>query len=329
MDHIQSVRAALKAASVKGSPPPVVAIPVEGHAPVCIKAKLLKGALKGVTIDSVELLDNGWLKVIGHAQGVSRTCSKFAPMNRILALRQISDWAERERKKRVLIINQGVLSAEAQRELKLKEAEKAGIAELLKAQREEKEILESVKERINPVLTPVDPETRQEIIQSYAAYRAQHRKRGAVIRWQLAKLRKEKAEMVTVKREYEERPRISPFARRKRVMVGEKTVLRRKKDAVRYAAVIYQIGELEKQYKALYADVWVPREYWSGGGYYRDPWIDKRPKDLPYTPPYGYWSVKNETAHRKHKAEHLKNVRGDIRALTPPQDKTEEFQIAA
>ena len=55
MDHINSVRAALKAASVKGSAPPVLAIPIPGRAPVCIRTQLLKGALKGVTIDSVEI----------------------------------------------------------------------------------------------------------------------------------------------------------------------------------------------------------------------------------------------------------------------------------
>jgi hypothetical protein len=53
MDHIASVRAALKAASLKSSAPPVVAIPVEGRVPVCIRARLLKGALKGVTIHVV------------------------------------------------------------------------------------------------------------------------------------------------------------------------------------------------------------------------------------------------------------------------------------
>lgn len=45
MDHLISVRAALKAASVNGTPPPVLAIPIPGHAPVCIRTQLLKGAL--------------------------------------------------------------------------------------------------------------------------------------------------------------------------------------------------------------------------------------------------------------------------------------------
>lgn len=34
---------------------PIVAIPVEGRAPVCVRAKLLKGALKGVTITGAEM----------------------------------------------------------------------------------------------------------------------------------------------------------------------------------------------------------------------------------------------------------------------------------
>ena len=61
MDHLISVRAALKAASVNGTPPPVLAIPIPGHAPVCIRTQLLKGALKGVTINSVALLESGWV----------------------------------------------------------------------------------------------------------------------------------------------------------------------------------------------------------------------------------------------------------------------------
>ena len=63
MEYLNSVRAAL-APKVTA---PVIAIPVPGHAPVCIRAKLLKGALKGVTIDSVELMENRWLKVTGRA----------------------------------------------------------------------------------------------------------------------------------------------------------------------------------------------------------------------------------------------------------------------
>ena len=104
MDHIAAVRAALKAAA------PVVAIPVEGRAPVCINARLLKGALKGVTINFVKVLENGSLQVIGadmNNRGFVRTSSTFAPMRRDEALKQIREWTIKEREKRIKIINQG------------------------------------------------------------------------------------------------------------------------------------------------------------------------------------------------------------------------------
>jgi hypothetical protein len=89
MDHINSIRAALRAKA------PVVAVPVEGHAPICVRAKLLKGALKGVTILSVKVLENRWLKVTGvdmNRGGLVHTCSKFAPMDRRIALQEIGEW---------------------------------------------------------------------------------------------------------------------------------------------------------------------------------------------------------------------------------------------
>ena len=79
MEHLNSIRAALRGAA------PVVAIPVPGHAPVCIKAKLLKGALKGVTIDSVEITETRWLKIKGHAGNVHTSCS-IVPISRYDAL---------------------------------------------------------------------------------------------------------------------------------------------------------------------------------------------------------------------------------------------------
>jgi hypothetical protein len=331
MEYLNSIRAALKAAT------PVVAIPIPGHAPVCIRAKLLKGALKGVTIDSVELLENRWVKIIGHAGFVHTSCS-IAPMSRYDALKAIGEWSIKERTKRIKVINQGVLSASAQREMKLKAAEKAGIAELIQAQKEEAKIIAGVKVSVFPVLTPVDAEERESIIEEYKAFRAQrgNRKRGSVIRWKLAKLKKDKAAMTIEKREYEEKPyTISPYARRRRVMTGKKTVLRRKKDSLKYAATLYQIGQLEKQYESISFREWHNWEYdGEAHGYWRDTWIQERPKELPYSVPYS-WRDKNDedesnVAQLKRMAEHLKNVRADIRALTPPAD--EEYtreQIAA
>ena len=47
MEYMSAIQFALKAKA------PVVAIPVADRVPVFIRTKLLKGALKGVTIDSV------------------------------------------------------------------------------------------------------------------------------------------------------------------------------------------------------------------------------------------------------------------------------------
>jgi hypothetical protein len=76
MEYLTAIQSALKATA------PVVAIPIAGRVPICIKARLLKGALKGVTVDSVQLLENNWLKVTGRAISQSkpvRTSCTFAP----------------------------------------------------------------------------------------------------------------------------------------------------------------------------------------------------------------------------------------------------------
>ena len=256
MKHLNSIRAALKSIGAA----PVLAVPVPGHAPICIKAKLLKKALKGVTIDSVNVLPNRWLEVKGRAisqnnsySGTTvRTCSKFAPMERNKALLMIWEWSEKERKKRIKVSGQGVLSAKEQRALKLMAAEKAGIAELIKARKDEAKILADARASVFPVITPLDSEERAEVIAEYSAFRQSlpNRKRGSVIRWKLAKLREQVKGMTVKKREYEERPAISPYARRRKTLKREYVELRRQKDKLQYAALLYQIGKLEKQYKS-------------------------------------------------------------------------------
>ena len=70
--YVKSVEAALRATA------PFVAIPVEGHAPACVRGKLLKGALKGVAVHSVKIItapatpscESGrWLEIRGMAEG--------------------------------------------------------------------------------------------------------------------------------------------------------------------------------------------------------------------------------------------------------------------
>jgi hypothetical protein len=355
--HLNSIRAALRANGAA----PVLAIPVPGHAPICVKAKLLKKALKGVTIDSVKVLPNRWLEVKGRAISKNNsyssfpvhTCSKFAPIDRNKALLMIWDWSEKERKKRKKVSAMGVLSAKEQRALKLKQAEKAGIAELIQAQKEEVEILSEARESIFPVITPLDAEDRAEVIAEYSNFRKSlpNRKRGAVIRWKLDKLRKQVKEMTKVKCEYEERPAISPYARRRRTLKRKFVVLRKQGDKLKYAALLYQIGQLEKQFDSLYPRICKHYDFDGAQQYWVDSWITKRPKGQSYSIPWGWhdgcgtveevedgydcdWEedyrshVKNIPQIKKWAAQ-LKEARANIRALTPPADEQEELSQAA
>ena len=330
MDHLNSVRAALKAASVKGSAPPVVAIPIPGRAPVCIRTQLLKGALKGVTIHSVALLENGWVKITGTAEGGVHTSCSLVPIERWKALQAIREWSIKEHEKRVKVINQGVLSAQMRRELLKKRIEGEADAVLAEARKDEALILAAARSHASPAMESVSDEARERVIQSYAAFRAQrgNRKRGAVIRWKLAKLKKEKAAMVKVQHVYEEVPS-TLYRRRHKTLKSKVTVLRRKKDAVKYAALIYQIGRLEKQYESLYP----PKLHvWFDGSqsYNVDSWINERPKDQMVNTK-DWWRGRDETDSydRKAEARRLKEARADIRALTPPADEAEELSQAA
>ena len=329
MDHLNSVRAALKAASVKGSAPPVVAIPIPGRAPVCIRTQLLKGALKGVTINSVALLESGWVKITGTAQGGVHTSCSLAPIERWKALQAIREWSIREHEKRVKIINQGVLSPQMRRELLKKSIEGEADEVLTEARKDEALILAAARSHASPAMESVSDEARERVIQSYAAFRAQrgNRKRGAVIRWKLAKLKKEKAAMVKVQHVYEEVPS-TLYRRRHKTLKSKVTVLRRKKDAVKYAALIYQIGRLEKQYESLYP----PKLHvWFDGSqsYNVDSWINNRPKDQTVNTKDWWRSKDKDRYDRKDEARKLKEARANIRALTPPADEAEELSQAA
>lgn len=337
MEHLNAIRAALKAAA------PVVAIPMEGHAPICIKAKLLKNALKGVTVLSVEVLENRWLKITGRA-GMVRTSCSIVPMSRYEALKAIRDWSSKERDKRVKVACQGILSAQEQRAMKLKAAEKSGIAELIAAQKAEKEILAEARGRMFPVITPMDEESRAEVVKEWSEYHSTRsmRKRGSVIRWKLKTLRKEKAAMVKNQCEYEIQAPVNRYARRRKVLKSKKLVLRNPKNAAKYAALVYQIGELEKQYESLNFREW--REWKHDGedrGYWSDTWTDKHPTGQAYRIPWGWkdacgiGSEKVDEDGETHltglrrMAERLRNARADIRALTPPEDEQEELPLAA
>ena len=328
MEHLNAIRAALKAAA------PVVAIPMEGHAPICIKAKLLKNALKGVTVLSVKVLKsdeskNGpcWLMVTGRA-GYVRTSCKFAPMGRYEALRQIGEWSRKERDKRIKVACQGILSAQEQRAMKLKAAEKAGIAELIAAQKAEKEILAEARGRMFPVITPMDDEERTEVIKEWSEYHSTRpmRKRGSVIQWRIKTL-KDKLDSLTVTRgKRYERKTMHP---------------RKKSDILTVLALTGQIKELEAKFETLYPATWMENKYVDKGGYFVRGGIVSRPKSQAYSVPWDWKDndgIGSEQVNEdgetyftglKRLAERLKDARADIRALTPPADEQEELPLAA
>ena len=297
MDYVSSVRAALKASA------PVVAIPVEGRVPVCIRARLLKGALKGVTIHSVALLENGWLKITGMAAGSVRTSCSFAPMERYKALKQIGEWSRKEREKRIKVIDQGVLNAQTRREL-LKASIEAEAGEVLKgAQKEVVSIYKEAREHVNPELVYVSDERRRDVLNEYSAFRSAHpnRKRGAVILWRIKTLKAELAKITVVTGK-----RGQP----------KKTYARRQADIPKMLLMMREIVSLNKQFESLYPRVLGPYEW------YTDSWIQKRPKEQTIRPDGWWrgWDESHDKYDRNGLAKELKEARVNIRALTPPAD---------
>jgi len=117
--HIKAIEAAIKAKA------PIVAIPVEGHAPFCMRRKILAGWAKGVLITRTEFFGEGrWLKVEGRTKnGYVRCYAKFAPMDRRAATKELARWSDKEREKIQKQRALGVLSKEAQRAMKLAKLE--------------------------------------------------------------------------------------------------------------------------------------------------------------------------------------------------------------
>lgn len=114
MPYINAVEAAIKAKA------PIVAIPVEGHAPVCVNRKRLAVWAKGVRITRTAIVGEGrWLVLEGLAKNNVRCLAKFVPMDRRTAIRELSIWSEKERVKLQKKIALGALSKEIRKEMRL------------------------------------------------------------------------------------------------------------------------------------------------------------------------------------------------------------------
>jgi hypothetical protein len=342
--YVKAVEAALRATA------PFVAIPVEGHAPACVRAKLLKGALRGVSITSVKILTddgsgNRWLHiqgiagelVKGRATSNVRTSCKMTVINVKCSTvwDEMRKWTNRERDKRIKVINQGILNPAERKALKLKEViakeEKRRNAELIEAQEEEAEIIAQAKGSIAPVITPREAEDRAEVMAEYAQFRAcRHvRKRGSVIRWRMKQLQGEVDKITVLKGR-------SRFKKTRE--------LRTQKDKLKYMALLYQIGQLEAQFKPLYPDRHVESEYVNDGrGYFIGSFQEKRPNEQAYIVPWNWHDgcvpieeQRDEDGEIyltgiKRLAERLKEARANVRSLTPPTDEDdgEQMDLAA
>ena len=154
MQCVSSIKAATQGKA------PIVAIPVEGHAPACVKRSRLAAWCKGVTIISAEVVQlptithyepkplyprwcehtrktlpvegpkerlefvtpgARYLEIIGR-DGAVKTRAKFALIDRRTAVKELAKWTERERAKHEKKLLLGVLSKDEQRALKLVKA---------------------------------------------------------------------------------------------------------------------------------------------------------------------------------------------------------------
>lgn len=103
---------------------PIVAIPVDGHAPVCLNRKRLAAWSKGVTILSAHVVDRT-LVIAGRAGNVKVT-ARFYGIDRRVAVKELSKWSQLERERRTKKILLGALSPEQKKSLKMAKYEGTG-----------------------------------------------------------------------------------------------------------------------------------------------------------------------------------------------------------
>lgn len=113
-EHLTAIEAAIKAKA------PIVAIPIEGYAPICLKRKILAGWAKGVRITHTEIGENRRLIVRGYtAKGYVRCSASFVAIERREAQRELAKWTDKERAKIQKQRALGALSKEFRKSLRL------------------------------------------------------------------------------------------------------------------------------------------------------------------------------------------------------------------
>jgi hypothetical protein len=168
---------------------PIVAIPIEGHAPFCINRVLLAKWAKGVEIIGVEVRENRWLTIHGQAGRVKTRCS-FPAIPPHKARLEIGRWSDRERKARQRVIAQGATNTKefraAERAAKLKaiEADQPEFAALDAARYEMASVKAEIVRNLFPRYTQYgnggfNPKWEKErLLERFSAWRAGKRARG-------------------------------------------------------------------------------------------------------------------------------------------------------
>jgi hypothetical protein len=187
MQHLSSIASAIKAKS------PIVALPIEGHAPVCVDRKRLAGWSKGVAIHSAKVetfyqfeapkLDYSLRRIYGSMlpegphnrleghrmltlKGIAnkriKTTCRMVVIDRRTAVRTLSEWSAKERAKLLKKTFLGALAKEQKRSLKMLghgDAEGSGTI-TFNARRREKDGKESILPTSGVAVSlPAFPET--------------------------------------------------------------------------------------------------------------------------------------------------------------------------
>lgn len=317
---------------------PIVAIPIEGCAPMCLDRKRLVLAIKGVDITNIIQLDNRWLKIEGRvmsSDGVYRvkTSSTFPPIERWKALIAIRDWAEKERKTNMKIIAQGAIGAaalkaakrEAKRQekaAKLIQMEKGGCKELEDAQREVGVILCAARNHGRGATRhlyeyeqrEVEAKKAETVLRHVSHHNVSHRvrKSAAVIRWRLKALHTAWFE-------------VTKFNRNRRKTTANKFL--KVKKAIRVIQIVKDHNALMTQLERI-LPARIPNPRWPGEEYHNVFGIDPlhRPNSHKKDHPHHYYDSEDRY-DRAALAMRLREARETIRVLTPPVD--EEMDIAA
>jgi hypothetical protein len=290
MEHLQSIHAAIKGKA------PIVAIPVEGHAPICIRHKMLKGGLRGVEVQSIAIVTmpdgRRGLRVTGRAGSVKTSCT-FTAIDRRTASQELSKWSAKERAKAEKRILQGALSPAEVKAAKLAAIEREGDARAMQARREIQFIVSAVAEHVRRPSTIQVPD-RADLTTRFLTWRRtrHNRKAAAAVSHAIKSLRSEFFALAKskVRRRYHAPKRFLKAS-----------------EAAKVIGIVQRLISLKMRHSELF-----PPLFNATLGIYV-PSFERRPRIE-----YGYSA--HSYYNRQSLAQRLREARITLAALTPPPD---------